>query len=557
MPMLTPVLPRLSAFWLSLTFLTTGSIGHEALSATVGAVPQPVSPGSGEIGALIAEPCPTFSWGAVDGAQRYELSLYDAQWNPSTNAQEQRASAEPVRKIAIDAPATSWTATGAQCLDDGASYVWFVRAETAEGLGPWSQGARLEVDFGGDALSRVVRRELALQLRQPEVWRDLIEQTLAVAPELRPRPIVANGRTTTAADQASASEQAAGRQQVKVDSNLPGSATPTTRATSFPHPAAFKTSGPGGVVFGGEVGDGEIPAEGSGARFMWYPGLGALRAGFVQGDQWDEGNIGAYSIAMGLNSLASGSAAVAIGATTAASGSYATAMGANTLAQSSYETVIGRYNTRYTPNSIVGWNEDDALFVVGNGTSDSTRSNALVLRKNGNLGLGINPQYQLHLSADSAAKPGTTTWQTTSDLRLKDIGGPFEPGLEAIARLNPVRFHYKPGNPRGHDAQPEYVGFVAQEVQPVIPESISAGADGYLDFNMHAVNVALVNAVKELKAQHERQQAEIDALREENSRLSALQARLTDLESRLALMQPAHGGQADVALSSQDGLSGL
>ena len=45
----------------------------------------------------------------------------------------------------------------------------------------------------------------------------------------------------------------------------------------------------------------------------------------------------------------------------------------------------------------------------------------------------------------------------------------------------------------------------------MFPEAASEGQDGYLDFNMHPVNVALVNAVK----------AENDALRQEIQEIRA------------------------------------
>ena len=40
----------------------------------------------------------------------------------------------------------------------------------------------------------------------------------------------------------------------------------------------------------------------------------------------------------------------------------------------------------------------------------------------------------------------------------------------------------------------------------------SEGPDGYLDFNMHPVNVAFVNSIKELKAEN-------DSLKAENAML--------------------------------------
>ena len=67
----------------------------------------------------------------------------------------------------------------------------------------------------------------------------------------------------------------------------------------------------------------------------------------------------------------------------------------------------------------------------------------------------------------------------------------------------PVTFFYKEGNPRGLPSHEENIGFVAQEVQDVFPEAVHEGENGFLDFNMDPVNVALVNAAKELKAEND------------------------------------------------------
>ncbi len=66
-------------------------------------------------------------------------------------------------------------------------------------------------------------------------------------------------------------------------------------------------------------------------------------------------------------------------------------MGCNTTAKSYSETTIGRYNTDYTPNSATLWNASDRLFVIGNGTgTGANQSNALVVLKNGNTGIGFS-----------------------------------------------------------------------------------------------------------------------------------------------------------------------
>jgi trimeric autotransporter adhesin len=86
---------------------------------------------------------------------------------------------------------------------------------------------------------------------------------------------------------------------------------------------------------------------------------------------------------------------------------------------------------------------------------------------------------------------GGTSWASSSDLRLKTVLGDYEKGLNEITALQPVRFRYLENNPRELSSDIEQVGFVAQEVQKIFPEAVSEAEDGYLDFNIHSINVAL------------------------------------------------------------------
>jgi len=192
--------------------------------------------------------------------------------------------------------------------------------------------------------------------------------------------------------------------------------------------------------------------------------------------------------------------------------------------------VLGRLNQVGTDRWF-GWRFDrDAAekWFIGMGPNDqnllfrrTASSNDMVITEAGNVGIGTPaPNYLLEVNGD-AAKPGGGTWTNSSDERLKDVTGEYQHGLDAVTRLRPVLFHYKEGNPRGLPTQEEYVGFIAQEVAEVFPEAVSEGPDGYLDFNMHPINVALVNAVKELKAENEVLKAENTAMREDIARIKA------------------------------------
>jgi len=113
------------------------------------------------------------------------------------------------------------------------------------------------------------------------------------------------------------------------------------------------TASGGGLLFSGTAGG--LLASGAGTRLMWYPKKSAFRAGYVSGTQWDDGNIGNYSIAMGESTIASnwystamgdatiasGFSSTAMGDTTKASGNFSTAMGSRTTASGQYSTAMG------------------------------------------------------------------------------------------------------------------------------------------------------------------------------------------------------------------------
>ena len=206
------------------------------------------------------------------------------------------------------------------------------------------------------------------------------------------------------------------------------------------------------------------------SRFFFDKSLGAFRAGLVTDTAWAENNRGFYSFATGVNAIADGTTAISMGsftkatrdyttaigqgseasgygstalATAEASGNFSVAMGNNSEASGDYsiaigslvrsisghELAVGRFNTTYTPNSTSGWNADDRLFVVGNGLGISSRSDAMVILKNGNTGFGTSTpdatldlvgsfQYDDGNQADgfvlTSDADGNASWQAAS-----------------------------------------------------------------------------------------------------------------------------------------------
>lgn len=236
---------------------------------------------------------------------------------------------------------------------------------------------------------------------------------------------------------------------------------------------------------------GAPPVSGVGNRMMWYASHAALRAGGVSADEWDEFNVGYYSIATGFGNKAYGYAASSFGAFNISGGNYSltagqnntttadnniamgyqntvsgtfgaaigyfnnvstsnsmalgtqnqvtgntafafgsanqssgvvslalgnytkavgdrsTTMGFQTMAKPYASVVIGQYNDT-TASSTTSWDTDDAVFIVGNGTAHTNRSNAMTVLKNGNVGIGavVSPQYGLHVVNNNTGDGG-------------------------------------------------------------------------------------------------------------------------------------------------------
>ena len=188
---------------------------------------------------------------------------------------------------------------------------------------------------------------------------------------------------------------------------------------------------------------GNPPVSGAGTRMMWYPDKAAFRAGQVTDLSWDKDSIGKFSFGVGQDSKASGYSSAAMGSFTTASGLSSTAMGSNTTASGdngatamgrsttatgftgataigfqthatgdygaiamgsnttaagststsmgfhtyskAYSSVtVGRYNDSIASSSNTSWVATDPVFIIGNGTADNARNNALVVLKNGN-----------------------------------------------------------------------------------------------------------------------------------------------------------------------------
>jgi len=124
--------------------------------------------------------------------------------------------------------------------------------------------------------------------------------------------------------------------------------------------------------------------------------------------------------------------------------------------------------------------------------------------------------------AGEGYKPSGGSWAASSDARLKENVQPLTGALDKILALTPVTYDWK------YDTTETTVGFIAQQVQPVIPTAISEidpskdqkpfipdGEKALAIGWKNDMTAYLVGAIKELKAE-----------------LDAAKARIAELEAK-------------------------
>ena len=190
--------------------------------------------------------------------------------------------------------------------------------------------------------------------------------------------------------------------------------------------------------------------------------------------------------------------------------------------------VIAHFNGDYNAELVMGTDNSAPYEFYLQTKQSATNNNNIPLSINplgGKVGIGTtNPGYTLHVVGNAGLSTGTA-WTNASDVRLKDIHGDYEYGLDQILQLHTVRYSYKKDNALGIPSDHPMTGIIAQEVQKVIPDAINTRKDGYLELNIDPIHWAVVNAIKDLYKKwfddSEGLHEEVDKLKKENTELKA------------------------------------
>ena len=212
-------------------------------------------------------------------------------------------------------------------------------------------------------------------------------------------------------------------------------------------------------------------------------------------------------------------AAVGIGTTTPGASLTIVSTGNTT---SPYVTVLPQnltqsVNISYNHMFEGGSNGNNSIYIDAQGSGSVDLQ---AFGGTGNVGIKTNsPSYNFYVNGSSG---GTQAWANASDARLKMNVRPIPNALDLVQRLVGVSFEWRPAETREVGKTLDLplgqrqLGFIAQEVEKVVPEAVikpqsPEGAYGMRDGSLVAL---LVQAVKE-------QQTEIQELKSKLATLAA------------------------------------
>jgi hypothetical protein len=197
---------------------------------------------------------------------------------------------------------------------------------------------------------------------------------------------------------------------------------------------------------------------------------------------------GAVSIGNGNNSATGTNSAVLGGDASIASGFNSLAMGKGSYSAAMLQTTIGQYNQAKGSENATSWVATDPLFVIGNGSASNARSNALMLLKNGNMGLGTNSPSE---SIETTGNIKAVGFISTSDIRLKKNITKTQ-GLTKVLKLEGVEYDWKKTGE--HD-----YGLIAQAVELIFPHAVVTDSQsGYKAIKYQNLISPVIEAIKDL-----------------------------------------------------------
>ena len=198
--------------------------------------------------------------------------------------------------------------------------------------------------------------------------------------------------------------------------------------------------------------------------------------------------------------------------------------------------------------------------VIGSGYAGTALAPIDGLLVQGDVGIGTTATggYKLYVNGNSYFN-GTGTWSggaIWSDARFKTNVQPIQGALAKVMKLSGVGFDYRQADfkdrnfPAGHQ-----IGFIAQDLEKVIPEVVTTNADGYKAVAYQNITALLAEAIKEQQNSIASVDNRTASLKADNAKLAsdnqALRAQLDDQAARIARLEMALQKLAEPAQAKQ------
>ncbi len=161
-----------------------------------------------------------------------------------------------------------------------------------------------------------------------------------------------------------------------------------------------------------------------------------------------------------------------------------------------------------------GTTSSDARLRIFNSIAET---NGITIMENGNIGMGsLTPSVRLQVAGDIIAN----SIAGSSDARFKTNITPIENPLQKVLQLRGVNFDWKTKEfPARSFSENRSVGFIAQEVEKVLPEIVQTekNVEGYKSVQYDKVVALLVEAIKEQQKQINRLQKQVKQLKKKSN----------------------------------------
>lgn len=145
---------------------------------------------------------------------------------------------------------------------------------------------------------------------------------------------------------------------------------------------------------------------------------------------------------------------------------------------------------------------DDGDIVDLNDGFCAMRFSSGVRIHSGNRGGGA--VIRLGSGGDIVASNDITAYGSPSDIRLKENIKPLEKALDKVLKLQGVTFDWKEDSEtRQYMNLKEDIGFIAQQVQEIVPEMVRQNENGLLSLRDRGFSALLVESIKELKKEND------------------------------------------------------